>query len=150
MTVKEISMPQHFCVLTAELQPFELDTLSITAPIDTLVRIATHRNTPRRTLARLAASSHSDVRCAVGENAGTPLEVLRCLARDIDPDVRYSLAENHNLCVEILNMLLGDENPYVAVRAQRTIERIMPAAAVQPLSASVSSQNLTALVAACA
>src|SRR5205814_4078016 len=83
-----------------------------------------HPRTMRGTLAKLAVNRNPDVRCAVGENANTAKDVLWLLARDEDADVRFSLAENHNINDDILIFLSSDENPYVAARAQRTLQRV--------------------------
>ena len=112
-----------FVVINSETQPPELDALSRTAPSYVVVRIATHPNTPVSTLTRLALSANADIRCAISENPKTPLNVLWALTHDRDADVRYSLAENHNINASILTTLSSDENPYVAARAQRTLQR---------------------------
>lgn len=132
-----------FVVISPEVLPQELDALSHCAPGYVLVRIATHSQTARSTLSRLAKNVYPDVRLAVGENANTPQDVLLELAADGDPDVRYSLAENHNMSADVLHILAQDENPYVAARAQRTIQRLSsdstPISVVLPeFSAAVS------------
>lgn len=61
---------------------------------------------------------------AVADHLDTPAAVLLLLADDEDADVRYAIAENHNISRHVLNKLLDDGNPYVAQRAQTTLERL--------------------------
>ncbi len=95
-----------------------------------LIRLAEHPNIDASTLKDLAGHTCGSVRAAVAENPNTPREVLERLAADEDVDLRYSMAENHNLPLEILAILTEDSNPYVAYRAQKTMNRINPAPAL--------------------
>jgi hypothetical protein len=52
-----------------------------------------------------------------------PVDALMCLAHDPSADVRYGLAANHNIADEVLTELTKDDNPYVWLRAQRTLTR---------------------------
>ena len=45
--------------------------------------------------------------------------------RDPSPDVRMRLAESYTVPLATLRVLAEDENPYVAVRAQSTMLRLM-------------------------
>lgn len=85
-------------------------------------RVAENKATPAHALKILGKDKCPDVRIAVGSNSGTPVKVLWMLALDLSPDVRFSLAENNGLSAIILIWLSEDENPYVALRAQRTLE----------------------------
>lgn len=75
------------------------------------------------TLTRLMRNSSPQVRMAVAEHPSIPESLLLILARDEDADVRFSLAENARTPESVLNVLCGDENPYVAARAERTLQR---------------------------
>ncbi|GEM_PF-2571276 len=93
-----------------------------------LIHIAENPRTTGATLAELASHPSGAVRAAVAENRSCPRDVLARLAGDEDVDVRYSMAENHHLAQEILEILAEDSNPFVAVRARRTLSRIQQAA----------------------
>lgn len=104
--------------------PFILETLARTANTAVLELVASNPSTPVRTLVQLACHISPQVRVAVSEHKGTPKEVIWKLSKDEDADVRYELAENHLLPEDVLKKLAEDENPYVASRAQRTLDRI--------------------------
>lgn len=89
-----------------------------------LVRIAENPHTDENTLRRLAQSYNTNVREAVAENAGAPNDILNDLSTDECADVRFAIAENPNVPWDILENLTRDENPYVAYRAQTTINRL--------------------------
>lgn len=88
-----------------------------------LIRVA-ERTGAEEILAILSISPIAEIRMAVADNRSTPEHVLTLLAQDPDVDVRYSMAENHNLSEELLQTLVDDPNPYVAMRAQKTMNRI--------------------------
>lgn len=87
-------------------------------------RIALNPQASAETLKRLSQSGANEVRAAVADNTNTDGETIRALARDEHIDVRFRMAENPNLSTEILQELARDENPYVAYRAQMTLERL--------------------------
>lgn len=87
-------------------------------------RVAENPHTPLETLASLAHHSCEQVRCAVAESATTPLYILYELAGDDHLDVRYSVAENHSTPHSVLVLLADDDNPYVSIRAQKTLSRL--------------------------
>jgi hypothetical protein len=89
-----------------------------------LERMATDPSTPVVVLERLAVHPDADVRAAVSDNENTPLYTIWALSKDSDADVRYQLAENHNLPMSLIRSLTNDENPYVACRAQQTLDRL--------------------------
>lgn len=89
-----------------------------------LQRIAEHPDVPEDTLRELAVHPDADVRTAVAENRTCPPDLLLMLAKDENADVRYSLAENHSIPSEVLCALCEDDNPYVAFRAQKTVQRL--------------------------
>jgi hypothetical protein len=95
--------------------------------ISNLVAMAGDTNTAAITLAGLASHPDSRVRLAVADNKGTPIEIIRKLAADESDDLRFALAENHNIAIDVLLTLAQDKNPYVAVRAERTLARIQKA-----------------------
>ncbi|MBX9568953.1 MAG: response regulator transcription factor [Candidatus Obscuribacterales bacterium] len=86
-------------------------------------RVAEHPNTPAKTLAELACSSYSDVRAAIADNPNASDDLLRKLVDDECVDVRFRIAENCNVPADLLHRLADDENPFVAVRAKRSLEQ---------------------------
>jgi hypothetical protein len=92
--------------------------------IRTLCRIAANEDTPEIILAQLAYHPNSEVRTCIAENPATQDAELWALTYDDSADVRYALAENHQLDSQFLTELELDGNPYVAARAQKTLQRI--------------------------
>ncbi|HEY9776568.1 MAG TPA: hypothetical protein V6C81_22590 [Planktothrix sp.] len=90
---------------------------------DLLLRVADSPFCSARTLTALAFNNSVEVRCAVADNHKTPLSALMMLAEDESDDVRYQLAENHNIPDRVLGVLAEDANPYVASRAEATLQR---------------------------
>ncbi len=68
-------------------------------------------------------------------NPSGPEVFLQHLALDQSSDVRYALAENAAIPVEVLKVLSRDENPYVAHRADLTLNRL----AERPLAFALAS-----------
>jgi hypothetical protein len=89
-----------------------------------LRRIAENSSLTPSLLEQLAGHHSPYVREAVADNGNTPEDTLWLLARDECVEVRYAMAENHNLLRSILEALSSDENPYVAMRAQATLDRL--------------------------
>lgn len=87
-----------------------------------LERVAENPNTSFHTLAQLAKSVYAEVRAAIADNPRAR-DMLFILATDHHPDVRYRVAENARSPSGLLKQLCEDENPYVAYRAQATINR---------------------------
>jgi hypothetical protein len=85
-------------------------------------RVAENVATPQDVLQLLSSDITADVRMAVALNDTTPLTLLWELANDLSADVRFAIAENPHVAVEILIWLSADDNPYVACRAEQTIE----------------------------
>lgn len=104
--------------------PPVLEHLAKESSVEVLERVAENAGTPAETLSRLAWDSSPSVRSSVAENANTPVESFWLLAFDDCIDVRYMLAESAHVPEEVLKRLTEDDNPYVALRAQRTVERI--------------------------
>jgi HEAT repeat protein len=102
-----------------------LSDLAETAPECILERIAENPRASADTLSRLAAHCCAAVRVAVAENTNTVLDVLLELVQDESVDVRYSIAENHSMPFGILESLIDDENPYVSMRARKTLARLV-------------------------
>lgn len=88
--------------------------------------LAEDANTPDSLLWQLAWHSDAAVREAVADNPSTNLRTLWLLANDHNLDVRYALAENHNLSEKVLSALCRDDNPYVALRAEKTLRKKNP------------------------
>jgi hypothetical protein len=88
------------------------------------LRVAEHPNSPQDVLKILAKDQHPDVRAAVGEHPSAPAEILERLVADLSVDVRYVLAESPSIPGHLLQKLAADENPYVSVRAQRTLRSL--------------------------
>jgi hypothetical protein len=95
-----------------------------TANFKSRIKLAEDKRTPTAVLGVLSYDCDNRIRAAVADNQNTPYMSLIRLARDEADDIRYQLAENHNLPLQVLLVLESDENPYVRVRAQRTLERI--------------------------
>lgn len=87
-------------------------------------------------LSQLSDSADPRIRVAVAEHKNTPLKMVLEIAADVDLDVRFAMAENHNMAPSVLAFLATDTNPFVADRAQRTIERVA-ASATDRLAAPV-------------
>ena len=102
-----------------------LADLAETAPDSVLERIAENPRASAETLSRLATHCCAAVRVAVAENTNTVLDVLLTLVQDESVDVRYSIAENHSMPFGILESLVDDENPYVSMRARKTLSRLV-------------------------
>ena len=105
--------------------PPVLEHLAKDDSADVLERVAENPGTPGGTLARLAWHHTPSVRCSVTENHNTPEESFWLLAFDDCADVRYMLAESAHVPEDILRRLTEDDNPYVALRAQKTVDRMV-------------------------
>ncbi len=106
----------------------ELRSIAATSSCKVLLSsLAGNVNTPVDTLEILSRHDETAVRMSVVDNPSASKEMLEELALDEHPDVRFALAENHNTPAHILYMLLDDDNPYVAMRAETTIERLKTA-----------------------
>lgn len=88
------------------------------------IRVAENANTAKDTLTKLSQDACPEVRVAVAENGSN--DVADLLSQDECADVRYAIAENTETPQDILIKLQEDENPYVAHRAQQTIQRTEP------------------------
>lgn len=100
------------------------------------MRVAENKNTAAETLSTLSGDSCVEVRVAVAENGNISDEAMSLLCKDECADVRYAIAENPDTPHEILIMLEEDENPYVAHRAQKTIQKTEPIRSTRPLKVS--------------
>ncbi|MBX3149614.1 hypothetical protein KF728_05590 [Candidatus Obscuribacterales bacterium] len=87
--------------------------------------IAESPNATPEILAELALSNFADVKEAVAEHPLCPVSILVNLADDESLDVRYALAENHNMPFIVLEKLSNDDNPFIAIRAERTMRRVL-------------------------
>ena len=88
-------------------------------------RVAENQSTPKKLLESLSSDLSSEVRAQVAFNSRTSLREKWRLAMDSSPDVRYQIAENPHTDTEILIWLSTDENPYVAQRADQTLQSIL-------------------------
>jgi hypothetical protein len=102
-----------------------LAELCETAPDCIIERIAENPRLSVEMLSKLATHCSAAVRVAVAENTNTLLDVLLALCQDESVDVRYSIAENHSMPFGILESLVDDENPYVSMRARKTLARLV-------------------------
>ncbi len=102
-----------------------LAELCETAPDCIIERIAENPRASAEMLSKLAHHCSAAVRVAVAENTNTVLDVLLELCQDESVDVRYSIAENHSMPFGILESLVDDENPYVSMRARKTLARLV-------------------------
>lgn len=101
-----------------------LDEIAADSPPSVLERIAENPRASDETLRKLSELPYPQVRSAVAENLNTPQEIILRLSADECVDVRYSIAENHNMPASVLEALADDENPYVSVRASKTLARL--------------------------
>ena len=92
--------------------------------VATILGIAENPNTNPHILNQLARHEEPEVRIGVADNPSTPFSTLLKLSGDESEDVRYAMAENHNLQGFLLARLQNDDNPYVSVRANKTLERL--------------------------
>ncbi|MBX9878760.1 MAG: response regulator [Candidatus Obscuribacterales bacterium] len=106
--------------------PGILDFLGSVADESVRLRVAENKNSPADTLNKLAQDECVEVRVAVAENCSTTAEIMSILSNDECADVRYAVAENPETPQEILINLEEDDNPYVAHRAQQTIQKTEP------------------------
>ncbi len=91
------------------------------------MRVAENKLTPVFIQRMLVKDSHPEVRSALAENPAISEEILWKLAKDEDAIVRFELADNPRMALTILVTLVNDENPYVSVRAEQTVEKILSA-----------------------
>lgn len=101
-----------------------LDHLAKDGSSSLLERIAENPRAHQTTLSRLANHENTQVRAAVAENLNASLTTLWRLARDISADVRIRLAESYTVPIAVLRVLVTDENPYVQMRAEKTLKRL--------------------------
>lgn len=87
-------------------------------------KLAQDENTSISLLSELVREANIKVKEALLDNPCLPSFISYDLAKDESPDIRFELASNPYTTGGILRMLVNDENPYVASRAERTLERI--------------------------
>ena len=85
-------------------------------------RLAENPVSPEDLLRLLARDKNPDVRAAVASNDNTPPDLLEELSLDEDVNVRLILANEIKLPVYLLEWLARDDNPYVADRAESTLD----------------------------
>lgn len=86
--------------------------------------LAENEHTPAGLLVALCWDADPQVRLAVAENRNAHPYLVERAVFDTSVEVRYGLAENHNIPVHLLQKLSLDDNPYVAMRAERTLHRV--------------------------
>ncbi|MBX9671036.1 MAG: hypothetical protein K2X93_25815 [Candidatus Obscuribacterales bacterium] len=92
------------------------------------IRVAENTDVPTDVLELLSIDNAADVRLAVGLNPSTPVDITYMLAYDDDQTVRFGLAEDYHAPLGVLKILSKDDNPYVACRAQKTVEGLIETA----------------------
>ncbi|MBX9950890.1 MAG: hypothetical protein K2Y39_17090 [Candidatus Obscuribacterales bacterium] len=92
--------------------------------VHTALRLIDHPYTPAFVLMELSQHPSPEVRAQVVDHPNTPRQAVLNLIRDQCIDVRLSLAECYHLGVSILEILVDDDNPYVANRAEITLQRL--------------------------
>jgi hypothetical protein len=102
-----------------------LEHLSRDTQAAVLERIGENPRAHVTTLIKLSMHAEPQVRAAVAENTNLSLKTVWRLARDEHADVRLRLAESYTVPLAVLRVLSEDENPYVAHRAQQTMQRIL-------------------------
>ncbi len=95
------------------------------ADVKVRLHLAENRHTPIELLMALSADSDAAVRLAVAENASSHHCLIERAVNDESVDIRYGLAENPHVPSHLLKILALDENPYVAMRAQQTLARVV-------------------------
>ncbi len=110
-------------ILPTEKSSSKVQIFLPTRDCQLLVSVVDNITDAPETLSAMAENKYAEVRTAVADHPSAPVDVLMTLAHDPDVDVRYSLAENNNLPSPVLAELARDENPYVAVKAQKTLGR---------------------------
>lgn len=93
------------------------------------MRVAENSMTPPAVLESLACDENPDVRLAVAGNPATPKRIIFGMVRDPDLSVRHGLAEDPNIPIDILRLLAEDDNPYVYLRARKTLRVLEGASA---------------------
>ena len=87
--------------------------------------LAENEHTPTGLLLALCWDADPQVRLAVAENRHAHPYLVERAVFDTSAEVRYGLAENHNIPVPLLKRLAVDDNPYVAMRAEKTLCRVL-------------------------
>lgn len=100
-------------------------------------RVAANPYAPRILLHLLSLDEDENVRLSAAENMHIPSSSRSLLLHDQSPDLRYALAENHTLPLGLISQLAQDENPYVAARAQKTLNRLTERQKVRTLASRV-------------
>jgi len=101
------------------------DAMDAKALMRRQLSIAESPNATPEILAELAMSNFAEVREAVMDHALCPVSIHLMLAEDECSDVRFAMAENHNLSFSVLEKLSHDDNPFVSMRAERTMRRVL-------------------------
>lgn len=101
-----------------------LELVQYSGCTDFAIKLTESPTVPSFLLERLARHHAVEVRQAVAESRRSPLTAIWLLAKDSNADVRYALAECHHMPAEILDFLSCDDNPFVAMRAMQTRERL--------------------------
>lgn len=107
--------------------------------------VAENPKTPTAVLILLSYDEDADVRIAAGMNPTTPRFAVKRLILDDNVDVRYAMAETSSLPVAFLGELTTDENPYVALRANRTIDNLRRSKLKSPPSKKTAAEPVYAL-----
>jgi hypothetical protein len=104
--------------------PQELRLLAESSLDRVRLRVAENPNSPRDVLAHLAKDPVSEIRAAVAVNPACPKKLRTNIAKDEDASVRWVIAEDPHTDPELLRELADDTNPYVSVRAKKTLDAL--------------------------
>ena len=110
----------------AETSVQDLFELALDMDQSIRVRVAQNPAAPPQLMLLLLNDPAAEVRTGLAENPKVPFFILEKLVIDEDIQVRFDMAENGHMPEIILRRLLDDDNPYVAVRASRTMNALYP------------------------
>ena len=99
----------------------DLYELALDAQAAIRARVAQNPKVPPQLMMILLSDPNAEVRVGLSENPKAPFFILQRLAIDEDIHVRYDMAENPRTPEILLRRLMNDDNPYVALRAVRTV-----------------------------
>jgi hypothetical protein len=124
LTDEELVQVGWLLAINPHTPPSVLEELCTDGSAEILERIAENRNTWPSTLAILSFQALAEIRIAAAGNPNTPLASVMILVKDDSADVRFSMAENPHLPREALEILATNDNPYIKMRAQKTLKRV--------------------------
>jgi hypothetical protein len=104
------------------------DLFELALDVDSAIRarVAQNPTAPPQLMLILMNDPEADVRIGLAENPKAPFSILQRLATDEDLHVRFDMADNRHMPEILLRRLMDDDNPYVALRAARTVNTLYP------------------------